>query len=620
MGSPLAPSASSPFSFSSDPALHLQSSISHLHGRKTPFNRDVSFSSMSTEPAPSAGAAAAALIKDLASCNGSIRARAVKRLTTWLPTQDNLSEDDMKKLWKAIFYCVWHSDKVSDQHQLIDRLSSLILSLSPSLSLLYFSHFLIAMRREWTGIDHLRLDKFYLLIRVFLRHLFILVKRSNWELEILEKYMRVLEERAFCAADDKGLGYGVSYQIVSVFCSEIKPFLPLKLEVLNELFSPFVRALGRTDNKVLVGKIKNDVFDYVLRNGKNLMRIEKSGGEFDLKDEMVLFGAIALVMRFSAVFYDLGSSPDCAQRNRKILFGLHEAFLKLEKEMESSGIDISVPEVSEDQNGGEMPTLIPINNEITAAHVEVNLELRDAEQKSEDESSDKSSKKSKKEKKATKSKKATKKKQKKIDGLTDHDGEGVTEDKNDEEIITSKGDNLNAEPVDNENMVTFDESVISNLQKQFEKVAAEAGLDGEGASSLDSPTSQVNGKLSMKRKRVKSVNKEESLTSDMNAEGNEGTDDDAPKTGEKSVKKVKFSMKNNLIWKPHNPLPPQSLRLPPSVTPRGSALKKGVLPGPIKETSLERKKVKKKLKKVKRVVKSVTPAVKHVKKLKSLSV
>ncbi|GAB4838261.1 hypothetical protein Ancab_027790 [Ancistrocladus abbreviatus] len=574
---------------------------------------------MSADAAPSAGAAVA-LIKDLASCNNSIRAKALKRLMSWLPSQDNLSEEDMKKLWKALFYSVWHSDKVPYQHQFVNSLSSLLLSLSPSLSILYFSHFLIAMRREWIGIDHLRLDKFYLLIRVFIRHFFILMKKSNWDLEILEKYTRLLEERAFCAADDKGLGYGVSYQIVSVFCSEIKPFLPLKLEVLNELFSPFVRVLGSTDNKVLVGKIKNDIFDYLVKNGKSLLGIKKSGGEVDWNDEITLFGTIALVMQFSATCYELGSSPDCVQKNRKVLYGLHEVFLKLEKEMESSGIDISVPEVTGDRKYEDMPTLIPINVEVNAAHVVVNSESLEIERKIGDESSDKTSKKCEKEKKPAKNKKGTKKKKQKVDGLSDLDGEGSAEDKTDEEIMNSKYDNLNAEQVDDKNMPMFDELVISNLQKQFEKIAAEAGIYEDGASSLDSPTSQVNGKVSKKRKRVKSVNAEESLSSDLNAEGDGSAQGDAPKTGEKSVKKVKFSMKNNLVWKPQNPLPPQSLRLPPSVTPRGSALKKGVPPGPIQVTTPDRKKLKKKLKKVKRLVKSVTPAVKHVKKLKSLSI
>ncbi|KAJ7533330.1 hypothetical protein O6H91_13G043600 [Diphasiastrum complanatum] len=47
------------------------------------------------------------------------------------------------------------------------------------------------------------------------------------------------------------------------------------------------------------------------------------------------------------------------------------------------------------------------------------------------------------------------------------------------------------------------------------------------------------------------------------------------------AKKVRFSLKNNVVWKPDGPLPPLSVRLPPLAMPRGSALKKGLSPGPI---------------------------------------
>ncbi|EFJ18187.1 hypothetical protein SELMODRAFT_444559 [Selaginella moellendorffii] len=46
-------------------------------------------------------------------------------------------------------------------------------------------------------------------------------------------------------------------------------------------------------------------------------------------------------------------------------------------------------------------------------------------------------------------------------------------------------------------------------------------------------------------------------------------------------KKVRFALKNNLVWSPRRPLPPAWVRVPPCAAPRGSAMKPGVLPGPI---------------------------------------
>ena len=44
----------------------------------------------------------------------------------------------------------------------------------------YFQTFMRTMRREWFGIDRLRLDKFLLLVRRFVRALFAHLRAGNW--------------------------------------------------------------------------------------------------------------------------------------------------------------------------------------------------------------------------------------------------------------------------------------------------------------------------------------------------------------------------------------------------------------------------------------------------------
>ncbi len=47
-------------------------------------------------------------------------------------------------------------------------------------ALLYFTVFLRTLRREWFGIDHLRLDKFLMLIRKFMHQLLRLLQAGGW--------------------------------------------------------------------------------------------------------------------------------------------------------------------------------------------------------------------------------------------------------------------------------------------------------------------------------------------------------------------------------------------------------------------------------------------------------
>ncbi|TYJ49361.1 hypothetical protein E1A91_A01G129300v1 [Gossypium mustelinum] len=547
------------------------------------------------------------LIKQLAACDKSTRDKAVRSLiNTWLPSQTKLSDEEMKRLWKGLFFCVWHADKLPVQSDLIEKLSSVVLKLDPPLSLQYFSVFFLTMRREWTGIDKLRLDKFYLLIRRFLHFFFAMLKRWSWDLDFTRRSIRVLVDVTFLA-DDKFQGNGVNYHIASVFLEELRPFLPVKKEVLEILLEPFVGIMGKVSDKILVGKIRINVFDEFVKMGRRLLELKTSIEEVDQGDDVVVLGTISLVMGFSKKFYELGSSVDCCQGNRKILLRVHEEFLKLEKDLTSLGIDISIPECNKGDEEDEVPELVPI-----ASEMELNIsngasELVEANGNG---SVRKASKKSKKAKKSTgDSGKKTKK---------NNNAKYTAADKENNVMVPAESASSNIEKNGEGDSITFTESVISDLQLQFEKVAEEVGLNSDVASACDLP--KVNGTVSKKRKRGKHMDGKKSQNGEETNQGEDEIDATA-KSCENSTKRVRFSMKNSIVWKPHSPLPPLSLRIPPSVIPRGSALKKGLPPGPIREMPLMTKKVKKakSVKKVRKVVKGMHPLVKRSKKLKSKS-
>ncbi len=59
-------------------------------------------------------------------------------------------------------------------------LLSLTLALMSQVAYLYFTVFLSTMRREWFGIDRLRLDKFMMLVRKFVQALFLYLQAQKW--------------------------------------------------------------------------------------------------------------------------------------------------------------------------------------------------------------------------------------------------------------------------------------------------------------------------------------------------------------------------------------------------------------------------------------------------------
>ena len=66
------------------------------------------------------------------------------------------------------------------QAALAERLSDLLLQLPEQVALLYYAASLKTLRREWFGIDHLRLNKFLMLVRKFFNQALRLLQASDW--------------------------------------------------------------------------------------------------------------------------------------------------------------------------------------------------------------------------------------------------------------------------------------------------------------------------------------------------------------------------------------------------------------------------------------------------------
>eukprot|EP01023_Acetabularia_acetabulum_P050699 TRINITY_DN5505_c0_g1_i3.p1 TRINITY_DN5505_c0_g1~~TRINITY_DN5505_c0_g1_i3.p1 ORF type:complete len:536 (-),score=78.00 TRINITY_DN5505_c0_g1_i3:2198-3805(-) len=168
----------------------------------------------------------------------------------WLKSKKNMTETDLNKLWKGLFYCHWHSDKAMVQAELAHRLSKIFLDLRPceNTQLMYFQACCFILRREWFGIDKLRMDKFLLLVRYVANSLFSYFSLVDWDENIVSKYVNFIESQVLL---DKTVltAKGFSSQIYDVFVDEIvKGVLngagkrPRK-ETWSQLLTPFVKVM-----------------------------------------------------------------------------------------------------------------------------------------------------------------------------------------------------------------------------------------------------------------------------------------------------------------------------------------------------------------------------------------
>lgn len=95
-------------------------------------------------------------MKKLAANEKGTRDQAVNGLRTYLRSRKEFSEEELLKLWKGLFYCMWMSDKPRNQQQLARDLSELIDIVSGPMVVPFVDAFWKTMAREWTGIGRLR--------------------------------------------------------------------------------------------------------------------------------------------------------------------------------------------------------------------------------------------------------------------------------------------------------------------------------------------------------------------------------------------------------------------------------------------------------------------------------
>ncbi|KAG7099613.1 hypothetical protein E1B28_001441 [Marasmius oreades] len=193
----------------------------------------------------------------LASTDKNTRDKAIKNLATFLSdTENEIPKAEMAKLWKGIFYCFWMSDKPLVQQALASELAELMLIITTtSSSLAFLNGFWETLFREWNGIDRLRMDKYYMLVRRFVNASFRLLLRNDWEQKICEEYNNILTRQGgpLCPNDTK-VPTSLAYHLSDIYLEELDkvlesipsassstPKVPLLL-----LLTPFITLYART--------------------------------------------------------------------------------------------------------------------------------------------------------------------------------------------------------------------------------------------------------------------------------------------------------------------------------------------------------------------------------------
>lgn len=160
----------------------------------------------------------------LADTEKPVREASLTSLQSWLKENGSkLSPEEMDRLWKALFYCIWMADK----RAIITATISAVAAFTDFVGWSFLRGGLRCVVREWFGVDRHRVDKFYEMVNS------LLVKGTSRVCQAeghenfvneLNTWVTVLDEAVWAQLPKKGLG--VALHILDVYVNKImKPLL-----------------------------------------------------------------------------------------------------------------------------------------------------------------------------------------------------------------------------------------------------------------------------------------------------------------------------------------------------------------------------------------------------------
>uniref|UniRef100_A0AAQ6ADM8 Ribosomal RNA processing 1 n=1 Tax=Amphiprion ocellaris TaxID=80972 RepID=A0AAQ6ADM8_AMPOC len=202
----------------------------------------------------------------LASNERPIRSKALKKLRKYINARsqrasDGFTGDELLKLWKGLFYCLWMQDKPLLQEELSKQISTLIHSFNDTdKQLLYLESFLLTFKREWTGIDRLRMDKFFqVCVRRKLNEFL-----KNWESSAVSKFLEMLTAQLLQSSSEAPCG--LQLHILDLYLTELATVGSAELTADQNLtfIDPFCKTAAKTKNQTLFSAICRSIFSTII--------------------------------------------------------------------------------------------------------------------------------------------------------------------------------------------------------------------------------------------------------------------------------------------------------------------------------------------------------------------
>lgn len=271
-----------------------------------------------------------------------VRDHTVLQLRKYVASLDSLSDMEMLKLWKALFYCVWLSDKPNVQNELCLSLADIIsVFQSTSLSFKYVRMFLRTILREWHNLDQYRLNKFYTLVRVMIRSSLQLLYGQKFPKKATSQFLSALQEELLMHVPN-----GLRFHVTDIYLDELWEATNGDISTAHFLacIEPFITALKSTDDTAYHSRIVKRIFnDYISKYSQ-----QRDGTPSNGNEDAKIFKNVSLPA-LQAEIFEVASDEHTREGHRQKLYSLHKEFQAATKmqHVDKSSLSMSMSMSSE---------------------------------------------------------------------------------------------------------------------------------------------------------------------------------------------------------------------------------------------------------------------------------
>lgn len=252
----------------------------------------------------------------------SVRDKTLATFRKHLGSQSSMEHMEMLKVWKALYYCMWLSDKAPIQAELAQSMCELTSAFATTqLSLLYIRMFFRIMLREWQYLDQYRVNKFYTLIRLMYRKALEIAHNAGWTSDLAEAILAIVDEEILTKKPN-----GIRFHLADIFLTELYTATngSISTKDFMVVMKPFLDSLLRLgDNTVFIERVTKEVFGKFVSNFAAENANSSATEEEDAEVEKTLFVGVNTKALQKTVF-DLASEESTPNPSRKRLYDLHK--------------------------------------------------------------------------------------------------------------------------------------------------------------------------------------------------------------------------------------------------------------------------------------------------------